>query len=130
MRSRYSAYVMREIDYLRDSLHPDHRSDFSEKSAREWAEGAEWHQLEILNTSGGGHDDRDAQVEFIARFSDKGTKREHHEVSSFRKVEGRWYLTEGKVMPAKQVVRSAPKTGRNDPCPCGSGRKYKKCCAG
>ena len=29
---------------------------------------------------------------------------------------------------AKPVVRDAPKTGRNDPCPCGSGKKYKKCC--
>ena len=26
------------------------------------------------------------------------------------------------------VVRSVPKVGRNDPCPCGSGRKYKQCC--
>ena len=25
-------------------------------------------------------------------------------------------------------ARAAPTTGRNDPCPCGSGRKYKKCC--
>ncbi|MDR0994172.1 MAG: preprotein translocase subunit SecA [Verrucomicrobiota bacterium] len=29
---------------------------------------------------------------------------------------------------AKPVVRDAPKVGRNDPCPCGSGKKYKKCC--
>jgi uncharacterized protein len=28
------------------------------------------------------------------------------------------------------TIRSGPKTGRNDPCPCGSGRKYKKCCLG
>lgn len=27
-------------------------------------------------------------------------------------------------------VRPEPKTGRNDPCPCGSGKKYKKCCLG
>ncbi|MFA6934097.1 MAG: preprotein translocase subunit SecA [Sphaerochaetaceae bacterium] len=27
-----------------------------------------------------------------------------------------------------QVVRSNPKVGRNDPCPCGSGKKYKNCC--
>lgn len=27
-----------------------------------------------------------------------------------------------------QVVRTAPKVGRNDPCPCGSGKKYKNCC--
>ena len=26
------------------------------------------------------------------------------------------------------VVNSAPKVGRNDPCPCGSGKKYKQCC--
>ena len=32
---------------------------------------------------------------------------------------------DGKV---KQVVRDTPKIGRNDPCPCGSGKKYKKCC--
>ena len=31
----------------------------------------------------------------------------------------------GKVVPFK---RKSPKIGRNEPCPCGSGRKYKKCC--
>lgn len=30
--------------------------------------------------------------------------------------------------PPPQVVRNAPKVGRNEPCPCGSGKKYKKCC--
>jgi preprotein translocase subunit SecA len=29
--------------------------------------------------------------------------------------------------PAKEPVRVDEKVGRNDPCPCGSGRKYKKC---
>lgn len=29
---------------------------------------------------------------------------------------------------AAPVLRSEPKVGRNDPCPCGSGKKYKKCC--
>lgn len=28
----------------------------------------------------------------------------------------------------EQVIRTEPKIGRNDPCPCGSGKKYKKCC--
>ena len=31
---------------------------------------------------------------------------------------------------ARQTVRLGPKIGRNDPCPCGSGKKYKKCCLG
>ena len=32
--------------------------------------------------------------------------------------------------PPTTVRRSTPKVGRNDPCPCGSGKKYKKCCMG
>ncbi|PWF42046.1 UPF0149 family protein [Massilia glaciei] len=31
--------------------------------------------------------------------------------------------------PKRSAARDAPKVGRNDPCPCGSGKKYKKCCA-
>jgi len=34
----------------------------------------------------------------------------------------------GDRQPVQQVVRGAAKVGRNDPCPCGSGKKYKKCC--
>ena len=33
-----------------------------------------------------------------------------------------------KAAKVKTIVREAPKVGRNDPCPCGSGKKYKKCC--
>ena len=57
MRSRYSAYVEKEIPYLRTSLHPDHRNDYDEKASRDWAESAEWHSLQILNTVGGGPED-------------------------------------------------------------------------
>jgi len=128
MRSRYSAYVLKEVDYLRWSLHPDHRSDFNEETTRAWAERSEWQTLEIRGTVGGGPEDSEGEVEFIATFTDNGTKHEHHEMSSFRKESGTWYLVDGKVMPPKQVVRTEPKTGRNDPCPCDSGKKFKKCC--
>ena len=30
--------------------------------------------------------------------------------------------------PITPIKRTSPKVGRNDPCPCGSGRKFKKCC--
>jgi preprotein translocase subunit SecA len=33
----------------------------------------------------------------------------------------------GDAQPVQQVVRGQEKVGRNDPCPCGSGKKYKKC---
>jgi SEC-C motif-containing protein len=129
MRSRYSAYVRKEIDYLFTSLHPDHRSDFDAKGTRTWAEGSEWHNLEILETSGGEAEDSEGRVEFIASYTEKGVKKEHHELAMFKKEEGTWYFVNGKIVPARQVVRSVPKTGRNDPCPCGSEKKFKKCCA-
>jgi uncharacterized protein YecA (UPF0149 family) len=33
----------------------------------------------------------------------------------------------GSGTASKTVSNGAPKVGRNDPCPCGSGKKYKKC---
>jgi SEC-C motif-containing protein len=127
MRSRYSAFVKKEIEYILTSLHPEHRSDYDEQATRAWAEGAEWQGIKIVNTSAGGPEDSEGQVEFVASYIEKGNKQEHHELSTFKKENGIWYFTTGKTMP-KPVVRAAPKTGRNDPCPCGSNRKFKKCC--
>jgi len=128
MRSRYSAYVKKEIGYILTSLHPDYRSDYDEKSTREWAESAEWLTFNILDTKNGGPEDQEGQVEFVATFIEKGIKREHHELSSFKKDDGTWYFTTGKTQSTKPVVRAMPKIGRNDPCGCGSGKKFKKCC--
>jgi preprotein translocase subunit SecA len=36
--------------------------------------------------------------------------------------------TEEAPVRVRQIVNEAPKVGRNDQCPCGSGKKYKKCC--
>jgi len=127
MRSRYSAYVKKEMEYILASLHPDSRADYDEKSSRAWAESALWHGIKILKTVAGGADDNEGQVEFLVSFTEKGLRQEHHELSSFRKKDGTWYFAAGKTMP-KPVSRAALKTGRNDPCPCNSGKKYKKCC--
>jgi len=128
MRSRYTAYVKKEIDYLSTSLHPRHRKDFDPKSTRDWAEGAEWHKLEILGTKAGGIDDAEGEVEFVATFTQKGSEMKHHELATFTKEAGKWYFVDGKAATPQQYVRSTPKTGRNEPCLCGSGKKYKKCC--
>ena len=128
MRSRYSAYVRKELEYILASLHPGHRSDYDEKSTRAWAESAQWHSFEILRTSAGGENDGEGQVEFVATYTENGIRKEHHELSTFKKEQGTWYFTDGKNLAPRQVVRAAPKTGRNDPCSCGSGRKFKKCC--
>jgi len=128
MRSRYSAYVKKEMEYVYSSLHPEHRSDYDEKSSRDWAESAEWHTFEIVSTKGGGPEDREGTVEFIAAYSEKGVRTEHHELSTFKKEGDTWYFVTGKNMPVRQLKNAGPKIGRNDPCSCGSGKKYKKCC--
>jgi len=128
MRSRYSAYVKKEIGYILTSLHPDYRSDYDEKSTRDWAESAEWLTFTILDTKKGGAEDQEGEVEFAATFKEQGIQREHRELSSFKKHDGNWYFTTGKTQSPKPVVRANPKIGRNDPCECGSGKKFKKCC--
>ncbi len=128
MRARYTAYVKTEVTYLLDSSHPSKRDDYDEKSVRNWSKSSEWLGLEILDTTGGGPDDNEGQVEFKANFRKKGERQVHHELAQFKKEEGQWYFHDGETPIPKQVVRSGPKVGRNDPCTCGSGKKYKKCC--
>jgi SEC-C motif-containing protein len=130
MRARYTAYAKADIAFLTESLHPDHRFDHDEAATRRWAERSEWLGLEIVETSGGQAADDEGEVEFIATFKEKGAVRRHHERSRFRRQAGRWYFVDGEPVAPRTRVNAAPKVGRNDPCPCGSGRKYKKCCGG
>jgi SEC-C motif-containing protein len=125
MRSRYSAYVKVAADYLYDTTHPNHRQGYDHEGTKKWAESAEWQGLEIVASSGG-PDDLVGQVEFKARYAESGEDKEHHELGQFKKLDGRWLFTEGK-MGGRQPITST-KVGRNDPCPCGSNQKYKKCC--
>jgi len=67
-------------------------------------------------------------VDFIAYFKIKNERIRHHELATFLKVDGDWFFDDGLGVPAPQVVRTEPKIGRNDPCPCNSGKKFKKCC--
>jgi SEC-C motif-containing protein len=128
MRARYTAYVKAELDYLLESTHPNGRNDYDMKGTRKWAEKSQWEELEIVSTEKGGPDDTQGKVEFIARYRHKGNPIAHHEIAEFTREDGKWYFSQGKMVPQKQVVREGEKVGRNDPCPCGSGKKYKKCC--
>lgn len=128
MRARYSAYVTGNVDFLGASLDEDGREAFDADSAREWAETAQWKGFEIVGVEGGGADDDEGVVEFRAEFEANGSAQEHHERSYFQKIDGRWCFIEGEVFGSDPYVREGPKVGRNDPCPCESGKKYKKCC--
>ena len=130
MRSRYSAYVKTQIDYIYETTHADQRSKFNRQESLAWSRNTEWQSLEILRTENGGENDESGVVEFIARYREKDKAVKHHEVADFARVEGRWYFVDGHAPKPVQSVRQGPKIGRNDPCPCGSGKKYKKCCGG
>jgi len=126
MRARYAAYVGVQMDFVFETTHPDHRQGYDRAGAKQWAENSDWLGLEIVGTNKGGKEDSVGEVEFIARFKEKGQDREHHEMAQFKKDKGNWYFTDGALVKPRPLVVN--KIGRNDPCTCGSGLKYKKCC--
>ena len=122
MRSRYSAYARQNDDYLLETWHPSTRPN--EKPSDD--DSTTWTKLEILRTEKGLKGDTDGVVEFLAQCNVKGNASHIHETSNFLYEDGRWYYVDAQVQqPAR---RENPKIGRNDPCVCGSNKKYKKCC--
>lgn len=126
MRSRYTAFSQAAIDYIEETTDPSARSSFDRAGTAEWAKNSEWLGLEIVATEAGGESDTDGVVEFIAKYRYEGVERAHHERADFRKRDGHWFFRDGRLV--QEPVRAEPKIGRNDPCSCGSGKKYKKCC--
>lgn len=141
MRSRYVAYATANISYLENTLAPESRTDFDAKATKQWAQQAKWKNLKIITTEKGMAEDNSGVVEFVATYEHDGQGLDHHEVSQFRKIDNRWYFIDGDAHTHREgedhnhghvkpqtVVRDQPKVGRNDPCTCRSGKKYKKCC--
>lgn len=128
LRSRYTAFVERDMRYVRQTTHPRSLEEFDEDAARSWSESSYWVGLEILDVEGGGPEDDEATIEFAATYIQDEEEKVHHEFSRFKRERGRWYFVDGKYAGGQTYVRTEPKVGRNDPCPCGSGKKYKKCC--
>ena len=130
MRARYSAYVVKNIDYIDQTQVAVANEVYDKEEALKWAESSDWMGLEIVKTQKGEKNDNSGVVEFIAHYKDKasGTELRHHETSTFVKNEGDWKFKVGQIHGAEPVRRLEPKIGRNDPCSCGSGKKFKKCC--
>ncbi len=124
MRSRYTAFVLGKLDHIERTHVPEIRDDFNRAEAERTFASVEWRGLEILHTS----EQEDAgSVEFTIRFLHNGQELTQYETARFRRVEGGWLYEGGKVS-AKPPPRQVIKKGRNEPCSCGSGKKYKKCC--
>lgn len=115
MRSRYTAYTQANIDYIADTMQGSAAEDFDKEHAAHWSKHLQWLGLKVIRSI---QDNDKGTVEFIATYSQNGNQENLYEISDFQKIEGKWFYIDG----------NTPKVGRNDNCPCGSKKKYKKCC--
>ncbi len=118
MRSRYTAYALGRGDYLVETTVPSRRVPEDAAMIAEHAANTQWLGLRVIAFEEKGSR---GTVEFKAYYRGAETIAVHHERSVFLKLDGRWYYDTGTLYEAS--------VGRNEPCPCGSGKKYKKCCA-
>ncbi|MCZ4288152.1 YchJ family protein [Hoeflea alexandrii] len=125
MRSRYAAYALGRLDYIAATCAGQAAAAFDLKEAERSQLGTRWLGLEISGTRKGRAVDDEGTVSFIARYSHNGAGGELRETSRFRRIEGRWLYWDR--LDEAAAPRAAG-VGRNDPCPCGSGKKCKKCC--
>ncbi|MDD2759461.1 MAG: YchJ family protein [Methylomonas sp.] len=123
MRSRFSAYARRDVDYLLTSWDAGKRPaniDFSRETAV-------WQKLQIVDCKKGSTKDNKGIVEFKAFYNLDGEDYFMHEISRFVKSGGRWQYLDGTIKAAGKVTVDA-NAGRNALCSCGSGKKFKRCC--
>ncbi len=129
LRARYTAHSVGAVDFIISSTHPDSRGDVDREATARWAERSEWLALEVRSTQKGAANDDAGHIEFVANYRDaQGRRQAHHELAEFVRVEGSWFFKDAVAPATDPVRRAAPKVGRNEPCTCGSGKKYKKCC--
>ncbi|MCF6340022.1 MAG: SEC-C domain-containing protein [Sulfurimonas sp.] len=104
-RSRYCAFVKSNIEYLNStSLNNEKIKKLSY---------IKWLKLDVI-------DSYENIVEFKAYYRDSGNIHVLHEKSSFVKQNGKWFYIDGEIYNSK--------INRNENCPCGSKKKFKKCC--
>ena len=96
MRSRYSAYFFRLVDYLVETTHPDTRDSGLKRELEKTIHQVNWKFLEVVNVSKGGKNDKVGKVEFIASYYLNGDPQELHERSRFRRYKGNWKYLDDK----------------------------------
>lgn len=107
MISRYEAFKRLDGKYLQKTTTQDISADMSNY------ENVEWLKLDVLKAL-------NDEVEFKAYYKENGTIFLLHEKSTFVQVNGDWKYRDG--------ILYNTKIERNESCPCGSKKKYKKCC--
>jgi len=124
MRSRYTAFVKRTLDHIANTHAPEIQDDFNRAEAERLAEECEWQGLEIRRVTETGDT---AEIEYVVRFRREQQNISKAALSRFRRDNGQWLYVSNDLNLPLQPERVS-KVGRNDPCPCNSGKKAKKCC--
>lgn len=119
MRSRYSAFAQHEIEYLLHTTAIGQQAALDITAIREWSQSNRWLKLEIIQAQEK-LDKNHAQVEFKAHYHDAHQTQTHHEVSHFVQQAGAWYFLD---------PTTAMQISMKQACICGSGKKFKQCCA-
>lgn len=116
MRSRYTAFHNQEARYLMMTSSDKLKLHLTEVDLLESAKACQFLKLTVI-------DAQDNWVEFKADILMNDVLSPLHEKSTFiRNEDGNWRYDAGELYVTKEI-----KIKRNDPCPCGSGKKYKKC---
>lgn len=133
MRSRYSAYLTHDFDYIADTYATKEQcmsllancenshAPISVEEIKASSLNTQWCKLEVLAAREG---DSYSEVEFIAYYQHTAQFYAMHECSRFVKAEGKWLYADGQMLGKTGLI----KMGRNNSCLCGSGKKFKRCC--
>lgn len=108
MRSRYEAFVKEDWQYIADTSMHQSIEELSDSGPITWL------KLEVLKSY-------ENIVEFKAYYKIDDTIEVLHEKSTFIKVNDIWKYQDGVLYPSKILSK--------EECPCGSGKKFKKCCS-
>lgn len=117
MRSRFTAYALRYTDYLVDTWHTTTRPPDLAQLLNHDNSATDWLSLRIISKMDSQRPN-ESFVTFFARYHAEQQLGWIYETSRFVCENNRWYYIDG--------VHKIP--GRNELCPCGSEKKFKKCC--
>ncbi|NMM40253.1 YchJ family protein [Pseudoalteromonas arctica] len=119
MRSRYVAYALKNAKYIYQTYAQEKQAENPVKEIADFANSCRFIKLAVINTE---QQQSNAEVEFCVSYFYQSLFCQLHERSSFIKEDGQWRYLDGEIFPVADI-----KVSRNDECPCGSGKKYKKC---
>lgn len=124
MRSRFTAHVIGDEAHLHRTYLPTARVPYVEEAPA--GERMNWTRL-VIHSHEPEVKPETSYVDFSAYYREGNAELALHEKSEFLRVDGVW-LFNRPLRQGPAPIKSAVKVGRNDPCPCGSGKKYKQCC--